>query len=192
MAEKQSKKSKRQGITEAALQIAAESGWEDTTFRAISERSGIPLAGIYDEFEDKSQLLAEFERRLNRKVLANMADKGAGSPRERLFDLLMERFDLMNEHRAGVIAILRSFRFDPKQIIIGAPHLAASMNWMLEAAGVDTSGLRGAAKVAGLTAIYTKVLRDWAKDESPDMSATMASLDRALDRAERTADSLGF
>jgi hypothetical protein len=104
----------------------------------------------------------------------------------------MERFEVLNEYRAALVSILDSFKTDPKQLVISCPHLGRSMSWMLEAAGVETDGLRGALKVAGLTALYIKTLHVWQDDESADMAKVMASLDKDLGRAERFANTLGF
>lgn len=72
------------------------------------------------------------------------------------------------------------------------PHLCRSMTWMMEAAGIETLGLRGALKVAGLTGVYLKVLKTWTEDDSPDLAKTMAALDKDLGRAESFANTLGF
>ena len=113
-------------------------------------------------------------------------------PRDRLFDLLMERIDILNEDRAGIRAILDTCRFDPKQAVIGLPHLGRSMSWMLEAAGIGTGGIKGAVKVAALSGLYLRILWVWQSDDSPDMGKTMAALDQNLDRAERWAGGLGL
>jgi hypothetical protein len=99
----------------------------------------------------------------------------------------MERFDALNEQRAGIVAILDSFRHDPKQAVITLPHLGRSMSWMLDAAGIDTGGVKGLMKIAGLTAVYLDTLRAWKDDDSEDMAKTMAALDRNLARAETWA-----
>lgn len=183
----------RESAVEAALSLAAQQGWERTSLREIALHAGMSLPELFGLFEDKADVLAAYGRMLDRRVL-----EAAGTPdpdssaRDRLFDVLMERFEALNDHRGGVIAILRSFRADPKQAVIACPHLARSMSWMLEAAGIDTGGLRGAVKVAGLTGLYLKVLRDWAADESPDLGRTMAALDKALSRAEKAANTLGL
>jgi hypothetical protein len=88
--------------------------------------------------------------------------------------------------------VLESFKSDPKQLIIGLPHLCKSMSWMLEAAGMDTLGLGGAARLFGLTGIYIKNLKVWVSDESADLGKTMASLDKDLSRAESLANSIGL
>jgi hypothetical protein len=66
------------------------------------------------------------------------------------------------------------------------------MTWMLEAAGMETGGLRGAARVAGLSLVYIKGLYSWKNDESPDLAKTMATLDKDLSRAEQLASMAGF
>ena len=101
----------------------------------------------------------------------------------------MERFDVIGDDHEAVVSILKSFRMDPKQAVISLPHLGRSMSWTLEAAGIETSGMKGAIRVAGLTGIYINVLRTWIEDDSEDLSKTMAALDRNLLRAEQFANS---
>jgi len=60
----------------------------------------------------------------------------------------------------------------------------ASMGWMLEGAGVDATGLRGALAKRGLLLVWAYGLRAWADDTSEDLTATMAAVDKALARAE--------
>jgi ubiquinone biosynthesis protein COQ9 len=60
----------------------------------------------------------------------------------------------------------------------------SSMGWLLEGAGVDATGLRGALKKRGLLLVWAYGLQAWARDESEDLSATMAAVDKALARAE--------
>ena len=87
---------------------------------------------------------------------------------------------------------MHAFKFDPKEAVLSCPHLCRSMSWMLEASGVDTNGIRGAAKIIGLTGVYLKVLKTWRDDESPDLGKTMAALDKHLGQAERLANTFGF
>lgn len=176
-----------------ALNLGAELGWSYLTLVDVAEKAEISLADLHDHFDDKADILVAFGRMIDRRVLeAFESVEGEASPRDRLFDVMMERFDVLNDYRDGVIAILHSFKFDPKEAVISCPHLCRSMSWMLEASGVDTNGLRGAAKIVGLTGVYIKVLRTWKDDESPDMGKTMAMLDKHLGQAERLANTFGF
>lgn len=180
----------REKIVLAALDLAAQKGWNKVTLPDIARKAKIKLADLHDIFEDKVDILAAFGRMIDRQVLENASDEG--SPRDRLFDLLMDRFEALNEYRGGVVSILESFKCDPKQMVIGAPHLCRSMGWMLEAAVESTTGLKGVLKVAGLTALYLKAAHVWSKDESDDLAKTMASLDRDLSRLEGLAERFKF
>lgn len=195
MAKKSTTKSApvKERAVDAALALAAEKGWTQVGLGDIARRAKVPLRELHDHFEDRADILAAYGRMIDRRVLENTGENDSDlSPRDRLFDILMERLDVINEQREGVCAVLKSFCFDPKQAIIGLPHLGRSMSWMLEAAGIDTTGVRGALHVAGLTGVYLKTLRTWMNDDSPDMGKTMAALDKYLGRAEQLAESFGL
>ncbi|QCB96291.1 TetR/AcrR family transcriptional regulator [Arthrobacter sp. PAMC25564] len=49
----------RQKILEAALDIAAERGYDGTSVAAVTERTGLPASSIYWHFKNKDELLAE-------------------------------------------------------------------------------------------------------------------------------------
>lgn len=175
------------------LELTTELGWEFITLRDIAERADISLADLHTYYEDKMDILCAFGRMIDRKVLAEIETPDPeSSHRDLLFDILMERFDAINEHRAAVISIYNAFRFEPKQALTSMPHLCRSMTWMLEAAGIDTNGFKGAARVAGLTGVYLKTVRIWVKDDSADMGKTMAALDKSLGGAEKFAGMIGL
>ncbi len=177
-----------------ALELAEDQGWEYTTLRDIAEKSGLTMPELFEVVEDKGDILILFGRMIDQQVLEGVdlnADDSL-SARENLFDIMMDRYESLNVYRAGVTALLDSMVIDPKQVIISFPHICKSMNWMLEASGIETSGIKGAIKVAGLSGVYIKVLRVWKDDESKDLAKTMAALDKALDRSESVADMLGF
>jgi hypothetical protein len=102
-------------------------------------------------------------------------------PRRRTrFDLLMRRFDALNENRDGVLAFMREGHRNPLAALCVATRLMRSMAMTLEVAGLSSSGLLGLARVNGLAVVYGYAVRTWMTDDSPDMAATMAALDRAL------------
>ncbi|MGH1403086.1 MAG: TetR family transcriptional regulator [Alphaproteobacteria bacterium] len=181
-------------IITAALDLAVDQGWEFTTLRDIAEKADISLLELYDIVEDKQDILVLLGRAIDRQVMESVDMEGDDtvSVRDRLFDIMMDRYDILNQYRSGIVAVFDSFKCDPKQAVISLPHLCRSMNWMLEASGVETSGIKGALKVMGLTGIYLKVLKVWCDDESRDLSKTMAALDKALERGESVADTFGF
>lgn len=184
----------RAKVVSAALELAAARGWQYVSMRDIARQCDLPMARLFDLFEDKTDILVALGRIIDREVLENLDDYDDNTtPRERLFDILMNRYEALFDRREGILAILEAFKCDPKQIVLGFPHLCRSMSWMLESAGVETDGVKGAVKVTALTALYTKILlQHWVKDEQADMPKTMAALDRALEKAEQAANTFGF
>lgn len=176
--------------TKTAIKLAGERGWNNITMTDIADACGINLEGLRTHFDDKVDILASFGKMIDRQVLADF--EAGENIRENLFDLLMDRFEALNEYRDGVISVLQSFKTDPKRALISAPVLCRSMEWMLEAAGVNTTGFTGVAKIAALTALDLKVACTWMKDDTADLSKTMAALDKDLGRLEGFADRFGF
>ncbi len=173
----------------SAFALAAELGWRNVSVAEAARRANLPLEQARTRFPVKGAILARFG------VLADQAalksSLAEGSVRERLFDLLMSRFDVLQQHRAGVLALLDALPLDPGAAVLLAGATGRSMGWMLEAAGCPASGLTGLLRVDGLTAVWLWTVRAWRQDESLDLSTTMAALDRALDRAEQLAGWLG-
>lgn len=177
----------------AALDLAARMGWDMVTMADIADKARCGLAELSELFDDKGDILIAYERMVDKKLLESCAQADLSSPeRDRLFDILMERFDILNENRAAMCSVLKSVLTDPAKAVTGLPHLARSMAWALEAAAIDSSGMRGALRIAGLGAVYLYALRAWSKDDSGDLSKTMAALDRGLGRAEQAVNTLGF
>ncbi len=181
-------------IVTSSLHLAVEQGWEYTTLRDVAEHSGLSASELYAAIDDKNDILVILGRIIDQKIMADIdvSSEDDTRSRERLFDIMMDRFEALNEYRDGICAILESFKYDPKQMVISAPYLCKSMSWMLEVSGVETAGIKGALKVAGLTGVYIKVLKVWIKDESPDLSKTMSALDKSLGHAENMANTLGL
>jgi hypothetical protein len=181
--------------TEARLldgfwRTVAEHGWRGTTLSRVADAAGLPLAELRAVASCPLDLLKRHGEAVDRSVVAGTVADPASPARERVFDILMRRFDAMQPHRPGILRFLEELPRDPLAAMMLAPLLPVSMAWMLEAARVDTSGPLGAARVKGLCGVWLAVARSWMNDPSEDLSATMAALDRALDRAEQIARTL--
>lgn len=190
MVKKAQNKTLKDAAIEAALSLAASKSWDDVSFEEIIEKAGVSLEDAREYFDDKLDILAAYGRKIDRAMTENISNSSDESHRDAIFDVLMERFDFVNEDRAAITSILNSFKHDPKQAVLGLPHLGRSMTRVLEAANISTQGIAGCVRVTGLTGIYLYVLRTWKDDDSPDMGKTMAALDKALDKAEMLYNSL--
>jgi AcrR family transcriptional regulator len=173
-------------IIDAALALVATEGWRRVSLAAIAAAAGLPILQVYRIFRSKQAILAAFYRRVDEIVLAEPpAAEADERPRDRLFDLLMRRFDALQPYKSALGVLRRELPRDPPTALCAAASLLRSMRWMLEAADIPTSGVRGAVAVKLATAAYLSAIRVWQRDDSPDLARTMASLDARLRRIER-------
>lgn len=173
-------------IIDAALDLAASQGWQRTGLADIAAKAGVTLAELRGAFPSKASILNGFIRRTDTQVLATGKAEGS-SARDRLFDLLMRRFDALQPHRDAVSAIVRDSICDPLVPLCHGPRLLCSMTLMLEGAGLSSAGPVGMIRTKGLALIYLAALWAWLNDDSADQARTMAVLDRGLRQAEALA-----
>src|SRR3546814_1330236 len=138
---------RRDAIVDATLGLVAERGLRHVSLAEIGAAAGMPLSALYAVFPDKSAIMAAFSARIDTAVLAGEGDELASEGRrDRLFDLLMRRFDALTPHRPAVRALMEDARRDPCLVLGSAPRLLRSMRWTLEAAGIGPPGLAGAVR----------------------------------------------
>jgi ubiquinone biosynthesis protein COQ9 len=175
----------RDRVVEAALTLAAERDWDSVRLADIAERAGVGRAELRDEFSGKLAILAAFSARIDRQVLAALDPELSAEPaRDRLFDVMMARFDALQPHRAAVRSIGRAVARRPAAMIAWSPIALRSMSWMLEGAGIDASGRLGGVRTQGLAWAFGRTLRVWLEDDDPGMARTMVELDRRLREGE--------
>jgi ubiquinone biosynthesis protein COQ9 len=169
----------------SALTLAGIEGWRSVTVASAARAAGLPLSQARVRFPTKAAILLGFGRMADELTLEDAPDEGP--VRDRLFDLLMRRFDALQAQRSGILAVLRALPFDPCSAVLLACATRRSMLCMLQAAGCSATGLSGELHVKGLMAVWLWAIRAWEKDESEDLTVTMAALDVALSRAEQAA-----
>lgn len=173
-------------LRESLLRMVAAGGWRDLSYADIAKDAGLSLAAAYEAYSSKAAILTAIGRDIDARLFASLEeDPLDGSPKDRLFDLLMRRFDALNDHREAYAALAWELPRTPVEAGCVALQLRRSLVNMLEAAGLSGSGLRGALRIEGLGALYACALRVWLKDETPDLSKTMAELDKRLGQVER-------
>jgi AcrR family transcriptional regulator len=172
-------------IIDAALARMVSEGWRQLSLAAIAEAAELPILQVYRIFGSKQAILRGLYRKIDQAVLAQPPQAEAEErPRDRLFDLLMRRFDALKPHKAALKVLRRELVGDPVTALCAGGLLLHSMRWMLEAADIATGGLRGALAVRLTAAAYLSAMRVWEHDDSPDLEGTMAALDARLRRIE--------
>jgi hypothetical protein len=123
---------------------------------------------------------------LDRKVLAGVsADMAEEPPRERLFDVLMRRLEMMAPYREAIRSLMKSAQCNPDLALALNGLALRSQTWMLTAADIDAAGPRGVIRAQGLAMLFASVLRTWVDDDDEGLARTLAALDRALARGQR-------
>lgn len=185
----------RARIVAALLDLLAIKRWADIGLSDIAGQSGVSLAELRALFPSKGAILAGFIRQIDLDVLdhdvKDMADEPA---RERLFDVLMRRFEALAPHREALRAVRDGLRADPMGLAAMNQVAVSSMQWMLAAAGIPEAGPLGTARAQGLVLVVARVFDTFLNDPEEGLSRTMKALDEELRRAEkvaRAADDVG-
>jgi AcrR family transcriptional regulator len=178
--------SDRDRFIDATLALIARDGWRRLSMAAIAAEAGLPILNLYRAFASKSAILCGFFRRIDEAVLSVPVEAEIDErPRDRVFDLLMRRFDALQPYRGAIEVLGRELPTDPLAAITGGAGLLRSVAWMLETAGISADGLGGALAVKLTAAAYMATVRVWLRDDTTDFAPTMAALDRRLRGIER-------
>ena len=181
-------KSERERIIEAFMALLAEKPIERIDFAEIAKSARVSLSELRGTFPSMLAILAAQMREIDRAVLAGGdAELADEPPRERLFDVLMRRLEVLAPHRAAVRSLMRSASLNPSLAFALNSLSVRSQQWMLTAADIGASGPRGMLRAQGLALLFTSVLRTWIDDQDRGLARTMAALDRALARGQRWA-----
>ena len=173
-------------LINAAMILAARRRWRDINMADIASEAKIPVADALSHSRSKVAILGALGRHIDRVVLNDLhMDPDIGdSPKDRLFELMMRRFDAMADYRSGLASVNADLDFNPIAAVRRVCRIKNTMTLTLEAAGISAAGPCGLLRQQGLGAIYIYCLSVWFNDETDDMSATMAALDRALTLAD--------
>ncbi len=178
-------------LRRALLDLVETQGWIDLSFAEIAEKAGVPIAEAHRIYPSKTAILMGLTRAIDEKILVSLeGDPLEGSAKDRLFDIVMRRFDVLKADRNAYRRLMRQLPATPDSFAALLCQMRRSLSLTLEAAGISSGGLKGALRLKGLLAIYVAGLRVFANDESEDLSKTMAELDKRLGQAERFSEML--
>jgi AcrR family transcriptional regulator len=170
-------------IAAAAVRLAGERGWRNLPMEEIAIEAGIEPGTLTRFYLCRPEILDGFERMIDRRMLAGAAAGDIDDkPRDRLFDIIMERFDALLPYRDGIRRITRELPFDPASGMVLAASMPRSVARMLAGARIALGGPTMPLKLAVLGATYLATFRVWLSDESQDLGKTMVALDKQLDR----------
>jgi len=168
------------------MELLAEQPFEDIGLAEVAGRAGIKLSQLRSEFGSTLAILGAHIKQIDGAVLdGGDADMAEETPRDRLFDVLMRRLELLAPYKDSIRSLMRSARRNPGLALALNAAAVRSQSWMLEAAGIDAAGPRGALRAQGAALMFARVMTVWIDDDEEGLDRTMAALDRGLATAGR-------
>ena len=178
------------GFLAVAFECGAKEGWHGLTPQKIAHAHDMGPLPAYLRHQDDIFIL--FNDIISMRVKNNIDMDESLETKDRLFDVLMEYFDAMDEYKDG----LKTFFTDKKSATTTGlktiPHFRRMIEDMLLFSGIDINHPLAEVKKAGLSVLYLKSFFVWLDDDSEDMGRTMAEIDKNLSLVEQAMNSLPF
>jgi len=173
----------RRDLARAALTVAAAIPWREATLAKLAHASARPVSDFYGA--SLGEAVDCVEEAFDRAIADNMDQLDPGqSVRDRLFELIMRRFEAMEPHRSALLAMDQGADRDPTLLATAHQRNVRCARWVLALAGLEADGMTGQARAQGLGVIIGQARAAWRGDDAGDFAKTMASLDKNLRRAE--------
>jgi hypothetical protein len=173
----------RRDLARAALTLASSTPWREVTLLKLADTAARPISDFYGA--SPGEAVDCVEEAFDRAIGDNLeALDPAQSVRDRLFELIMRRFEAMEPHRAAVLAMEAGADRDPTLMAAAHQRHVRCARWVLALSGLEADGMTGQARAQGLGVIIGQARMAWRGDDAGDFNKTMASLDKNLRRAE--------
>lgn len=178
-----------QDLLSLAFDQIGERGWSAFSFRDLAVTAKLPLHEVYKQISGRSQLLRQLNDRLDQAMFSfDLAELAPLSVRERLFELLMRRFDAMLPYKPALQQFSQKSEMTPLLLTSSLCNLDRMAERLLDAVGVTQRGLKRRLARRALMAAYVDIVRVWITDDGEDQALTMARLDKRLGQMEQAAN----
>ena len=161
-------------------------GWEEFSIEKLSTRESIPLNDLKLYFKCKYSIVDKFSRMIDKNIESKLRiqDFKDSSKKDILFELIMMRFDEMEEFKDSLTIVLDASKNKPLLISIITKNVMNTMDFFLELSNSYNNYAFDVLKKNFLFIIYSITFKTWLSDNTNDLSKTMAELDKLLSTAE--------
>lgn len=167
----------------AALKLAETEKWGRLSLAEIADEAGLGLKDFHG-VADKADLSDAVEPFFDAAMSEGSFDTDE-TARTRLFDVIMMRFEAMEDVRDGAMSYLRWRDRSLDGLALRLKARADTAKWALACAGLDgSSKLPRGLQITALAWAIAQAERAWRQETSPDLSRTMAALDAELIKIE--------
>ena len=133
----------------------------------------------------KNDLLKNLNRYVDSILVEQTKNLENSTTKDMLFEVLMMRFDILQQNRISFIKIYEVLKKSPNKFLSLFPSFLESMIVTAELANFNVNGLKGSLRLKGLFIIYFITFYTWTDDNTLSLEKTMNALDKNLDQAEK-------
>ena len=121
-------------IINKSFELIEKIGWERFSFQKLSEKEKIPLNFLKTNYKCKYTVIEKFSQMIDRQVESNIRadDLMDSSIKDKLFELIMLRFDELESFKKALKNIFLSTKKNPLLISIISKNLLNSFDFYLE------------------------------------------------------------
>ena len=171
-------------LAETTLLVLNKKSWNSIKLEEICKKSKINKKKLQRRIDSKLDLLSNINRYFDLQLTNTSETVDQSSHKDMIFELMMLRFDILQNYRKSIIKIFNVFKRKPQELLLLLPSFIESMIVITRMAKIPTSGLKGNLKIKGLLMIYFLSFLVWTKDNCESLEKTMKSLDNYLNNAD--------
>ena len=168
-------------IAEDTLKKLHKKSWDKLTLDDVLDKKNKKQKII----NTKNDLLTNINKYVDNLLIEKTKNIDSSSTKDMLFEVLMARFDILQENRISFIKIFEALKKSPKKILKLFPSFLESMIVTAELAKFNVNGVKGAIRLKGLFLVYLITFYSWVDDNTFSLEKTMTALDKNLDQVEK-------
>lgn len=172
---------KQNAIFQAALDCAAQVGWDDFSLEGVSQKSGISLADVQTTFPSKEAFLEAFLDHIQQDVESTLYLQDLDTLKDKVMEVLLIRFEALSPYKFWCQGVYEASFWDPKLACLVSKKITPYLQFAVEhCMGETTLPCQKEAYVMALGALYVLAFKTWLQDTSTDHGTTLAFLDQTL------------
>ena len=145
----------------------------------------IVLSKNKNSFKSKNDLIKNINRYVDYLLKKESNSIEKSSHKDMLFEVIMLRFDVLQQYRKSFIMLFDSFKNKPQKTLIFIPSFLESMILIANLANIKMKGIRGNLIIKGIFVIYVATYFKWMNDSSASLEKTMTTLDNYLTNVDK-------
>ncbi len=166
-------------IAKKSLKLLEKHNMQEITIKKVLGNSKI------NGFKTNRDLLININKFFDYNLKKNLSSLDGTSSKDLLFEVIMARFDILNNYRKQIKKIIIYLESNPLEVLKLLPPFIESIILTGTLAEIKINGLKGAANIKALLILYIITSYTWRNDESESLEKTMTTLDKYLTQIDK-------